>query len=107
MVNVMQQVGGSLGLAVLVAVFGTASRGATAQWRAAHSAGSLGQAAGQHYVLAHGMSAAFGLAALFDVATLLLVIFLFRADPRPAAAAAAAGGEQARVPAASAEPELG
>ncbi|HUN34151.1 MAG TPA: MFS transporter [Trebonia sp.] len=106
MVNVMQQVGGSLGLAVLVAVFGTVSRGAAAQWRTAHSAASLGQPAGQHYVLAHGMSAAFGLAALFDVATLLLAIFLFRADPRPATAPAPAG-EEARVGAASTGPEAG
>jgi hypothetical protein len=105
MVNVMQQVGGSLGLAVLVAVVGTVSRGAAAQWKSGHSAASLSQAAGQHYVLAHGMSAAFGLAALFDVATLLLAIFLFRADPRPAPATAA--GEQARVPATTAGPELG
>jgi EmrB/QacA subfamily drug resistance transporter len=107
MVNVMQQVGGSLGLAVLVAVFGTASRGAAASWKAAHPAASLGQAAGQHYALAHGMSAAFSLAALFDVITLLLVIFAFRADPRPAAVPAGASAEQARVAAASAEPELG
>jgi EmrB/QacA subfamily drug resistance transporter len=106
MVNVMQQVGGSLGLAVLVAVFGTVSRGAAGQWRAGHSAASLSQAAGQHYVLAHGMSAAFGLAALFDAVTLLLVIFLFRADPKPAVPPAASA-EHARVAAASAEPELG
>jgi EmrB/QacA subfamily drug resistance transporter len=107
MVNVMQQVGGSLGLAVLVAVFGTASRGAATRWKSAHPAASVAQAAGQHYVLTRGMSAAFGLAALLDVVTLLLVIFLFRADPRPAAAPATAGGGRARVPATSAESELG
>ena len=73
MVNVMQQVGGSLGLAVLVAVFGTASRnvdrhplaGATPAFQAQH-------------VLAHGMATAFLLAAILDVATLIVIIALIR-----------------------------
>ena len=46
------------------------------------------------------MSAAFGTAALFDVATLLLITFLFRSAPRPAAvttAAAPAGAARAEV----------
>jgi EmrB/QacA subfamily drug resistance transporter len=73
MVNVMQQVGGSLGLAVLVAVFGTATRNA-----AAHPAAGLTGTALQHQVLAHGMSTAFGLAAIFDVAVLVLVVALLR-----------------------------
>ncbi|HEX4833203.1 MAG TPA: MFS transporter [Trebonia sp.] len=94
MVNVMQQVGGSLGLAVLVAVFGTASRNA-----AARPAAGLTGVARQHYALAHGMSAAFGLATLFDVATLVLVIFLFRGPPRPARAAGAGGPAQRPEPA--------
>ena len=72
MVNVMQQVGGSLGLAVLVAVYGSATRDA-----AAHPAGLSGTAL-QHQVLAHGMSTAFGLAAIFDVAALVLVVTLLR-----------------------------
>ena len=78
MVNVMQQVGGSLGLAVLVAVFGTATRNA-----AAHPAAGLSGTALQHQVLAHGMSTAFGLAAIFDVAVLVLVVTLLR-DRKPA-----------------------
>jgi hypothetical protein len=73
MVNVMQQVGGSLGLAVLVAVYGTATRSA-----AAHPAAGLSGVALQHQVLAHGMSTAFGLAAIFDVAVLILVLTLLR-----------------------------
>jgi EmrB/QacA subfamily drug resistance transporter len=73
MVNVMQQVGGSLGLAVLVAVYGTATRSAQA-----HSAAGLSAVAFQHRVLAHGMSTAFGLAAIFDVAVLVLVLTLLR-----------------------------
>jgi EmrB/QacA subfamily drug resistance transporter len=104
MVNVMQQVGGSLGLAVLVAVFGTVSRDA------AHSStvAAVSALARQHYALAHGMSAAFGVAALFDVATLVLVIAAFRDAPVPAATpATAVGRESARVPAAPADPEAG
>ena len=58
MVNVMQQVGGSLGLAILVTVFGTAYR---------HAGG------GAHHALVHGVSAAFSAAALFDVAALLVI----------------------------------
>jgi EmrB/QacA subfamily drug resistance transporter len=83
MVNVMQQVGGSLGLAVLVAVFGTATKNA--------ASGPLASlpAAVQHRVLAHGMSDAFALAAIFDVVTLLIIAVVLRARrpvveaPRP------------------------
>jgi EmrB/QacA subfamily drug resistance transporter len=78
MVNVMQQVGGSLGLAVLVAVFGTATRNA-----AAHPVAGLSATAFQHRVLAHGMSDAFALAAIFDVVTLLIIAALLRTR-RPA-----------------------
>jgi EmrB/QacA subfamily drug resistance transporter len=72
MVNVMQQVGGSLGLAVLVAVFGTATR------RAASSPLASLPTAVQHRVLAHGMSDAFALAAIFDVVTLLIIAVVLR-----------------------------
>jgi hypothetical protein len=74
----MQQVGGALGLAILVAVYGTASRSA-----AAHPIAGLTAVAQQHHVLAHGMSAAFALAAVFDAVTLLLVILVIRGRPRP------------------------
>ena len=74
MVNVMQQVGGALGLAVLVAVFGTASRNAQHH----PLAGLTAAAQGQH-VLAHGMATAFGLAALFNLASLLVIVALIRA----------------------------
>jgi EmrB/QacA subfamily drug resistance transporter len=74
MVNVMQQVGGALGLAVLVAVFGTASRNAQHH----PLAGLTAAAQGQH-VLAHGMATAFGLAALFNVASLIVIVALIRA----------------------------
>ena len=74
MVNVMQQVGGALGLAVLVAVFGTASRNAQQ-----HPLPGLTVAAQVQHVLAHGMGAAFGLAAIFNVASLLVIVALIRA----------------------------
>ncbi len=72
MVNVMQQVGGSLGLAVLV----TASSSVT------------GSATGTAAVV-HGMSSAFTLAAVFDVLALLVVLTIMR--PRPAHGAETAG----------------
>jgi EmrB/QacA subfamily drug resistance transporter len=67
MVNVMQQVGGSLGLAVLV----TAASGATG------SAARLTTAA--QAAVVHGMSSAFTLAALFDVLALVVVLTVMRA----------------------------
>ena len=77
MVNVMQQLGGSVGLAVLVAVFGTATRDS-----AAHPVAGLSAAAFHTRVLAHGMSTAFMLAAIFDVAALVLIALLLR-DRKP------------------------
>jgi EmrB/QacA subfamily drug resistance transporter len=92
MVNVMQQVGGSLGLAVLVAVFGTAYRDALPRQR------SLPALAAQHQALAHGMATAFGLAAVFDAVALALIVFLIRARaPRPAASEDSAASGQATV----------
>jgi EmrB/QacA subfamily drug resistance transporter len=73
MVNVMQQVGGSLGLAVLVAVFGTATRNAQQ-----HPVPGLTAAAQGQHVLAHGMATAFGLAAILNVCSLLLIVGLIR-----------------------------
>jgi len=61
MVNVMQQVGGSLGLAVLVTA----------------ASGAMGHAAGQAAVV-HGMSRAFTLAAVLDVLALLVVLTVMR-----------------------------
>ena len=56
MVNVTQQVGGALGLAVLVTVFGAASHGASG-----------------HEALVHGMASAFAIATVFDVGALLVM----------------------------------
>jgi hypothetical protein len=50
----------------------------------------------QRHALAHGMSTAFALAALFDVVTLLLIVALIRVRPVP-------GTEVEAVPASSGE----
>ena len=74
----LQLAGGSLGLAVLVAVFGTASGHATSP-----------------QALTHGMETAFGFTALLDVGSLLVIITLIRApaaQARSGARPAAAGG---------------
>jgi hypothetical protein len=93
MVNVMQQLGGSLGLAVLVAAFGTARRTAVE-----HPVAGLSAAAFQQHVLAHGMADAFGLAAIFDVAALLIIATLLRGRPAGPALAPAEAGERDLVP---------
>jgi hypothetical protein len=83
MVNVTQQVGGALGLAILVTVFGTASRSA-----ARHPLAHAGPVAQAHHVLIHGMSSAFMVSAAFDLCAFLIVALLIRTK-RPAAAGAA------------------
>jgi EmrB/QacA subfamily drug resistance transporter len=69
MVNVTQQVGGSLGLAILVTVYGTASRNAARSGRSHGSALAQGQQA-----IVHGMASAFGAATIFDACALLVII---------------------------------
>jgi EmrB/QacA subfamily drug resistance transporter len=69
MVNVTQQVGGSLGLAILVTVYGTASRNAVLGGRLHGDA--LAQA---RRAVVHGMASAFGAATVFDACALLVVI---------------------------------
>jgi len=73
MVNVMQQLGSSLGLAVLDAVYGTARTSALA-----HPIAGLSAAAFGRHVLAHGMADGFAVAAVFDAAALLLLAVLTR-----------------------------
>jgi MFS family permease len=92
MVNVMQQVGGSLGLAVLVAVYGTASRNA-----AAHPVAGLTATEQGHHVLAHGMATAFGLAAIFDVLVLLLIVLVLRGRPKITVPSSPASLEDAKT----------
>ncbi len=76
LVNVMQQVGGSLGLAILVTVFGTASRHAARL----HSAGESAVAY-QHHVLADGIATAFAGSAVFTAGTLAVIVFVLRTRP--------------------------
>jgi len=92
MVNVTQQVGGALGLAVLVTVFGAASRDP--------AGGAQGTTlASAHDHLVHGMASAFTVATLFDVGALLVMVaaaVLTRRARQPGvggrAAAGSAGG---------------
>jgi hypothetical protein len=74
MVNVMQQVGGSLGLAVLVTAFTSATRAA-----AAHPVAGLSRLAQAHLAVVHGVSGAFTLAAALDVLALLVVLTVMHA----------------------------
>jgi EmrB/QacA subfamily drug resistance transporter len=68
LVNVMQQLGGSLGLAVLVSVYGAASA-----HDAHHPAAGLSALAQAHRVFVAGADRAFFAAALFLAATVLLM----------------------------------
>lgn len=81
MVNVMQQVGGALGLSVLVTVFGTASR------HAAHDAVVGGAVARAHHIMAAGVSSSFLVATISSALVLVMVTVFIRSKPevRPAA----------------------
>jgi len=84
LVNMLQLVGGALGLGVLVAVYGTASRNA-----ASHPLPGLAPAAQAQQVLTHGIAAAFGFAAILAACSLLVIVTLIRtrklaADRAPA-----------------------
>jgi EmrB/QacA subfamily drug resistance transporter len=78
MVNVTQQVGGALGLAILVTVFGHASRAA-----ARHPVAGAGPIAQAHQILAHGMATSFTAAAVFDVCALLVIMIAIRMRQAP------------------------
>jgi hypothetical protein len=80
----MQQVGGALGLAVLVTVFGSASKSA-----AADLPPGLSRAEAARHVFVSAADKAFWTAAVFLLGTLLLVTFAMRRDR------AAAGAEVA------------
>ncbi|HUJ05235.1 MAG TPA: MFS transporter [Streptosporangiaceae bacterium] len=68
MVNVTQQAGGALGLAILITVYGNASRAA-----AAHTNALSSQFAQVQHILAHAMATSFAAAAVFDVLALLVI----------------------------------
>jgi len=71
LVNVMQQVGGSLGLAVLVSVFGSASKAAV--HRAEHLSTALQRA---HYAFVAGADRAFVVGTIFLATTVILTAVL-------------------------------
>jgi hypothetical protein len=111
MLNAMQQVGSSLGLSILVTVFGTASRqeateqvgrflsSATPAMRAQfQQTGQLPPAfAGQ--VLSHGISTALEFAALFGIAALIVSVVVIQARPaEPPEGSAAAAADAAATP---------
>ncbi len=73
MVNVTQQVGGALGLAILVTVFGGADKTVTR-----HSLSGSGSVSRVHQVLTHAMASSFGAAAIFDLCALLVILLAIR-----------------------------
>jgi len=83
LLNVVQQVGGSLGLAILVTVFGTASRNAGKH----PLADPIAQA---HRAMTNGVESAFVVAAIFMACTLAVSIVAIRGKtaPQPAAGSA-------------------
>jgi EmrB/QacA subfamily drug resistance transporter len=96
LLNVMQQVGGSLGLSILVTVFGTASRNeaanqvgqflanATPQLRAQFQQTGQLPAEYANQILAHGISTAFQLAVVFAALALAVALVVIRAMASPA-----------------------
>ncbi len=73
MVNVTQQVGGALGLAILVTVFGRADNAATR-----HPLPGSGSVPRVHQILTHAMANSFGTAAIFDLCALLVIVLAIR-----------------------------
>jgi len=73
MVNVSQQVGGSLGLAILVTVFGSASRAA-----ARHVGASASPLARAHQILAGAVGTSFLTAAIFDMIALAVIVLVIQ-----------------------------
>ena len=99
LVNVMQQVGGSLGLSVLVTVFGTASTSA-----AKHLDPRLTPAEAARHVFVHGATTSFWASTIFLAATWLLVVFAIRPSrPRPSFADQTDAAVEAELAAALAE----
>jgi EmrB/QacA subfamily drug resistance transporter len=94
MVNVAQQVGGSLGLAILVTAYSTATRNA-----ARHPLAHVTALAQQHHAVVHGMSSAFTLAVVFDILALLIVLVIIRDRARPPADRAPQPADSALEPA--------
>ena len=82
LVNVTQQLGGTLGVAVLVTVFGSASK-----YAASHPVPGANPLAQLNHVFVYGADHAFVAATLFLVAAIVLVAVVVR-SPKPTAAIA-------------------
>jgi EmrB/QacA subfamily drug resistance transporter len=82
MLNVGQQIGGTLGLSTLVTIFGTAAR-----HDAASQAGRLQGTALLHHVFTHGATMAFRGSALFALGGLVVALLLIRVGPSDVSAA--------------------
>jgi hypothetical protein len=82
LVNVTQQLGGTLGVAVLVTVFGSASK-----YAASHPVSGANPLAQLNHVFVYGADHAFVAATLFLVAAIVLVAAAVR-SPKPTAAIA-------------------
>jgi EmrB/QacA subfamily drug resistance transporter len=94
MVNVMQQVGGSLGLAFLVTAYSTAFRNAMAA-PLAHASLLVRT----HDAVVHGMASAFTLAAVLDVLALGVILVVMRGRGHVPAVETELAPEPVRVPA--------
>ena len=84
LVNVVQQVGGALGVGILVTVFGTARHNAVD-----HPVAGLSPVAQQHHETAHAIAAAFTGSAVFLALTFAVIVFAIRVRPPKIEAAAA------------------
>jgi hypothetical protein len=69
----MQQVGGALGLAILVTIYGTASQAA-----ARHPLLGASAVAQAQHIRVHGMAASFTAAAIFDAVALIVIAVAIR-----------------------------
>jgi EmrB/QacA subfamily drug resistance transporter len=79
MLNVMQQVGGSLGLAILTTAFGTASANHLTSLQTSGQAASLDQEGMASELLAHGAAVAFQAAVAFAIVALVVSVVGIRA----------------------------
>jgi EmrB/QacA subfamily drug resistance transporter len=80
LINVMQQIGAALGLAVLVTIFGDVTQHAQIATVAASAAGTHADA-----VVVHGLDIVFGVGAGFALLAMAMVAYFVRPVPRPAA----------------------
>ncbi len=76
LVNVTQQVGGALGLSILVTVFGTSSRNA-----ARHPLADASPLVQTHHILAHGIGSAFTAGTTFTICALVVAVIAISANP--------------------------